>query len=593
MGWRLPTCSPVSSALQIPHNTTRAPLIPAQTQIRHYKTHNIPDRGAEPPRSEPLRILFCGSDVFSCASLAALHDLHRADPRLVDSIDVLVRPAKPSGRGLRRVAHGPLYHLAARLGLPIHQRDTFTGWDLPLPGRVTHPTTGERTIHPHPLAGAGAGAGGTHHHHHPYAHRTHHPFNLIVAVSFGLFVPPRILSALPYGGLNLHPSLLPDLRGPAPLQWTILARRPHTGVTLQTLHPTLFDHGRVLAQTPPPGIPVPDHVTTADLLEVLAPEGARLLVDALQRNLHVGLPYQDRTPVLHAEQQQQQEKQTTMTTTTTTITRLRDAPKITKSELSIDWSHLRWTRDHPDLYPRGAWTAADLARRYRALAAPFHAPDAVAPLTSSSSSPSPSPSLSPTADVGTTPKRKSGPGLWTHAVTVRDPGERRILFQDVEAVPLPPALLDLVLAIVRAKKTALSDPLDATEKEEEQEQRAAAEQAELPENLVSVVWVGRDGGADGVPASLEARLPLLVEADQSVVIPVRVPYSWCGGNVAQVSSPGDESQLQAVRVKMIKVEGETSKPAAKALEPFMEKRLTMEDIKNQAFALDVMTELVK
>lgn len=34
--------------------------------------------------------------------------------------------------------------------------------------------------------------------------------NLIVAVSFGLFVPSRILRAAKYGGLNVHPSLLPE-----------------------------------------------------------------------------------------------------------------------------------------------------------------------------------------------------------------------------------------------------------------------------------------------------------------------------------------------------------------------------------------------
>jgi hypothetical protein len=35
------------------------------------------------------------------------------------------------------------------------------------------------------------------------------PINLIIAVSFGLFVPPRILKNAEYRGLNIHPSLLP------------------------------------------------------------------------------------------------------------------------------------------------------------------------------------------------------------------------------------------------------------------------------------------------------------------------------------------------------------------------------------------------
>lgn len=34
--------------------------------------------------------------------------------------------------------------------------------------------------------------------------------NLVVAVSFGLFVPPRILKSAKYGGLNVHPSSLPQ-----------------------------------------------------------------------------------------------------------------------------------------------------------------------------------------------------------------------------------------------------------------------------------------------------------------------------------------------------------------------------------------------
>lgn len=34
--------------------------------------------------------------------------------------------------------------------------------------------------------------------------------NIVIAVSFGLLVPPRILSGAKYGGLNVHPSMLPE-----------------------------------------------------------------------------------------------------------------------------------------------------------------------------------------------------------------------------------------------------------------------------------------------------------------------------------------------------------------------------------------------
>jgi hypothetical protein len=58
--------------------------------------------------SKQLRILFCGSDEFSCASLRALHQLQQDRPRLIRSIDVMVRPGKPSGRSLKTIREGTL-----------------------------------------------------------------------------------------------------------------------------------------------------------------------------------------------------------------------------------------------------------------------------------------------------------------------------------------------------------------------------------------------------------------------------------------------------------------------------------------------------
>jgi methionyl-tRNA formyltransferase len=52
-------------------------------------------------RFDPLRILFCGSDQFSCASLKALNDEHHRNRELIKSIDVLVRPGKRYGKGHR------------------------------------------------------------------------------------------------------------------------------------------------------------------------------------------------------------------------------------------------------------------------------------------------------------------------------------------------------------------------------------------------------------------------------------------------------------------------------------------------------------
>jgi methionyl-tRNA formyltransferase len=108
------------------------------------------------------------------------------------------------------------------------------------------------------------------------------PINLVIAVSFGLLVPPRILNLAEYGGLNVHPSLLPDLRGPAPIEHAVLNRRSHTGVSIQTLHPKHFDQGIILAQTPAPGIPIPHGTTAASLESQLAKTGADMLLDVLK-----------------------------------------------------------------------------------------------------------------------------------------------------------------------------------------------------------------------------------------------------------------------------------------------------------------------
>ncbi|KAI0913950.1 formyl transferase [Ustulina deusta] len=201
--------------------------------------------------SDPLHILFCGSDDFSCASLKALHDEHVRNPDLIRSIDVVVRPGKRTGRGYKIVRDPPVRSLASSLGLQIHERDTFTGWNMPA------------------------------------------KTNLIIAVSFGLFVPPRLLRTAKYGGLNLHPSLLPDLRGPAPLQHTLLAGREMTGVSLQTLDHAAFDHGVVLAQTPRDptdalALRIPPACTTVAALQALVtPIATQMLIDGLRAGLHV------------------------------------------------------------------------------------------------------------------------------------------------------------------------------------------------------------------------------------------------------------------------------------------------------------------
>ncbi|KAJ4395844.1 Methionyl-tRNA formyltransferase [Gnomoniopsis smithogilvyi] len=513
----------------LPHVTTPTTHFPSRycPNARHIVTTetapkiNLNIRPLPPKTSDPLRILFCGSDHFSCASLSALHNLHKAEPQLIESIDVLVRPGKKSGRGLKRIAVGPLFHLASELNLPLHQRDTFTGWKLPLPGRVTDNKTGKTTIFPHPNPAV--------------TQRPHHSFNLLIAVSFGLFVPPRILNGLKYGGLNIHPSLLPDLRGPAPIQWALLLNRTHTGCTLQTLHPTSFDRGAILLQTPLPGVPIPPDSTTNDLLTTLATEGANMLVQGLRNNLHVPplepLPPPPAISALGAPFER------------------RDAPKITKVDLAIDWSSELWGRDQK-IFPNGQWTASDLARRYRAVGGAGGA-----------------------GGTSTRPR-----GLWAYAFTVSQPIEQRLIFEDIEAVPCPPALREAVATIVKIK-LAGGDGRDAAP-------------PSFPADVGNVVFGYQPDAA--VPEQ-QFRVPMMVEEEgTSVVMPIRVPYRVVDGVVEVVDGDDDAAggECNAVRVRRVKVEGQASEEASRALKPFWEKNVIAEDVAVLEYAVDVIAKRV-
>lgn len=61
---------------------------------------------ASAKQHEPLRVLFCGADAFSIYSLRALHKLQQAHPGKIASIDVVCRPDKRVGRGLKKIQEG-------------------------------------------------------------------------------------------------------------------------------------------------------------------------------------------------------------------------------------------------------------------------------------------------------------------------------------------------------------------------------------------------------------------------------------------------------------------------------------------------------
>ncbi|XP_031142788.1 methionyl-tRNA formyltransferase, mitochondrial isoform X3 [Sander lucioperca] len=80
------------------------------------------------------------------------------------------------------------------------------------------------------------------------------------------------------GILNVHPSLLPRWRGPAPIFHTIMHGDTATGVTIIQIRPHRFDVGPILHQELHQ---VPENCTAEELGAALATKGAHLLIDTL------------------------------------------------------------------------------------------------------------------------------------------------------------------------------------------------------------------------------------------------------------------------------------------------------------------------
>ena len=113
--------------------------------------------------------------------------------------------------------------------------------------------------------------------------------DLLITCSFGLMIPAKLIENASYT-VNVHPSLLPQYRGPAPIYHSILNGDRHTGVSLQTLHPKKFDEGIIFDQSYP--VPIEENETFLSLWDRLALKGAEMLLNCVQNRT-----YQHPTPI--------------------------------------------------------------------------------------------------------------------------------------------------------------------------------------------------------------------------------------------------------------------------------------------------------
>ncbi len=156
--------------------------------------------------------------------------------------------------------------------------------------------------------------------------------DLSVVVAYGHILEPEVLSAPPGGSINLHASLLPELRGAAPVNWAILRGDQTTGVSIMRIVAGM-DAGPVIFQTPEK---IGPSETATELSTRLSEVGAEALIEALAL-LAEGV----------AEEVEQDHSQATY------------APKLNREMARVDWtrpaSELGWHLRGLDEVP-GAWS---------------------------------------------------------------------------------------------------------------------------------------------------------------------------------------------------------------------------------------------
>jgi methionyl-tRNA formyltransferase len=189
-----------------------------------------------------MRVVFLGNAPWSVPSLEALAgSSHRP-------VLVLTRSARPAGRG-SKMQRTPVAQAAERLGLPLMEVETVRsgpGFDALVEAKP----------------------------------------EVLVVVAYGEILPRAVLDVPSVAPVNVHFSLLPELRGAAPVQRVILDGLDRTGVT--TIHMDEgVDTGPILMQEEEPIRPEDD---AGSLGERLAGLGGRTLVQTLDHLASGALP---------------------------------------------------------------------------------------------------------------------------------------------------------------------------------------------------------------------------------------------------------------------------------------------------------------
>ena len=180
-----------------------------------------------------MRAVFLGTPEFAVPTLERMLAAGHAVSLVV------TQPDRPKGRK-QELTPSPVKAAALAHGIPVYQ-----------PERIRRPEALERL-------------------------RAEAP-EVMVVVGYGQIIPQAVIDLAPLGIVNVHASLLPELRGAAPIQWSIARGYERTGVTTMRIDAGL-DTGDILLRWE---TPIGEDETAPELSARLAKAGADLLVETL------------------------------------------------------------------------------------------------------------------------------------------------------------------------------------------------------------------------------------------------------------------------------------------------------------------------
>jgi methionyl-tRNA formyltransferase len=202
-----------------------------------------------PAHATRARAIFFGTPELAVPSLQALCEI-------TDVVLVVTQPDRPSGRGMK-LAPPPVKQLALARGIEVAQ-----------PTKVRTPGFAQL------LCARSA--------------------DVAVVVAYGRILPTQVLQAPRLGCVNVHASLLPCLRGAAPIQWAIIRGERRTGVCLMQMNEGM-DEGPVLACE---ALEIAPEETAGELSTRLSRLGERLVREQLPRYLRGELVAKPQDPAL-------------------------------------------------------------------------------------------------------------------------------------------------------------------------------------------------------------------------------------------------------------------------------------------------------